>query len=608
MVGIIPVFHIPNTTCNIAHSQAGATCSSMRIIAKMSKRQRSDSATNLDLNLSAKSVSLLFYTVSEDELKKEPKHGNGCNWVCFCGSSRAKTGSGYSNLFSHVKDSHPKYELIFEQVVKAGWKGERNSGKKFLEAISQKEEELERMGLKHRGKLHKQTSLQLLTPEKAVNIWKWIQWIVVKLLPFSFVECAYTRENSCLGPISRKTLVKYINLTAAEVERKISNVIPDSFAIVYDAWTTRSQHFVGTFVTFDTKCILIGFTLMDMDEDDDEPSFDAFKFMQVISGQLAFYSKDWTNVVCVIGDNCSVNKKLADLVKKPMIGCHSHRFNIGVNAFLAPYEGLLSKLDAIMARLRTLKEAAKLRSKTDYSAVLRNATRWSSTYSMVKRYMIISAFIDVADVDLADVLLSPAEQLQVSNLLEHLKDLNSVTLKLQVQGFTMSEARLALDMIIQDFPLLADYVGTDARIVKDPDFERGVIKIQRRQEGQLTTEEREAVKCLLRPVHEVPPEETLQVESDDDSFSVRLQTELKKLKRECEDSFQSAYVDTRFLYPVSNDVERLFSQAGRAYDELRGQLEQSNLESILFLKYNQDFWDAKTVHSAWLNRKSEDDE
>jgi hypothetical protein len=87
-----------------------------------------------------------------------------------------------------------------------------------------------------------------------------------------------------------------------------------------------------------------------------------------------------------------------------------------------------------------------------------------------------------------------------------------------------------------------------------------------------------------------------------------LQSELKKLKTDRNDAFQSAYVDTSFVYPVSNDVERLFSQAGRAYDDLRGQLEQSNLESILFLKYNKDLWDRKTIHSAWLNRKSGEDD
>jgi hypothetical protein len=327
-------------------------------------------------------------------------------------------------------------------VLKAGWKGERNSSKQYLDAIAAKDEESERMGLKIRGKSHKQASLNLLVPQKAVNIFKWIQWIVMKLLPFSFVECEFTRQNSNLEPISRKTLVKYINLTAAEVEKKIASMLPQSFAIVYDAWTTRSQHFVGTFVTYDSKCILIGFTLMDMSEDDEEPTFDALKFMEVIAGQLSFYSKNWSNVVCVIGDNCSVNKKLADLVKKPMIGCFSHRFNIGVNAFLAPHQALLTKIDAIMVRLRTLKEASKLRDKTDYAAILRNSTRWSSTHDMVVRYLILQQFLDVADAQLADVLLSPAEQFQVANLKTHLVKLNKVTLKLQTHGISMAGTTL----------------------------------------------------------------------------------------------------------------------------------------------------------------------
>jgi hypothetical protein len=55
---------------------------------------------------------------------------------------------------------------------------------------------------------------------------------------------------------------------------------------------------------------------------------------------------------------------------------------------------------------------------------------------------------------------------------------------------------------------------------------------------------------------------------------------------------------------VSNDVERLFSQAGRAYNDERGKLELSNLESILFLKLNRKFWDSKTVQQAWIKQKA----
>lgn len=122
---------------------------------KNSKRPRENPT---DLSLSPKSVSLLFYTISEDEFKKDPKHGTGCQWVCYCGASRTKTGNGYSNLFSHVRDSHPHYEMIFGEVLKAGWKGERNSSKQYLDAIAAKEEESERMGLKSRGPTNKPRS------------------------------------------------------------------------------------------------------------------------------------------------------------------------------------------------------------------------------------------------------------------------------------------------------------------------------------------------------------------------------------------------------------------------------------------------------------------
>lgn len=564
-----------------------------------------------------KDLALLFFTISDEEFKKEPKHGNGLIWTCYCSTPRTKTGSGYSNLASHVKDTHPNYGIIYEEAVKAGWKPIRNTGKQYLDAIASKDSEKEgssssSLGLSLPSKSSVQLSIDVLVPLKASNIYKWMNWITSKLYPLSFVECSLSRMYSNLKPISRKTLVKYMNLTTVEVEKKIALVLPSKFSIVYDAWTSRSSHFVGTFITFADKCILIAFTLMDMEMDDDEPTFNAEKFMNVIQQQLEFYGKSFDNVVCITGDNCSVNKRLADLINKPMVGCASHRFNLGVNLFLRPHEVLLGKIEQIMTRLRTLKAASKLRTQTEYSTVLRNKTRWSSANDMVQRYILLHQYLDPLDITLSDVLLSPAEHLRIISLAKDLKNLNKTTLKLQKHGITMLETRVLLDHAMRDYPILQTYVSPNADIVKHPHFESGVVKIQRRQEALLSAEEKDAVKCLLLPV--IPNNDNdadignLSDDDSDDSYSARMESELKRVKQETTDSFKSAYVDTSFIYPVGNDVERLFSQAGRAYDDLRGQLELTNLEAILFLKFNHSFWDSKTVHDAWIHHKSADDD
>jgi hypothetical protein len=132
---------------------------------------------------------------------------------------------------------------------------------------------------------------------------------------------------------------------------------------------------------------------MDMEEDENEPTFYAEKFYDVLNDKLSFYGKSMENVQVLIGDNCSVNKRLADICEKPMVSCYSHRLNLAVNKYLQPREGLLRQVEDIMVRLTTLKKASKLRQKTDLNPVLRNKTRWSSTHDMVERYLNLYEFL-----------------------------------------------------------------------------------------------------------------------------------------------------------------------------------------------------------------------
>lgn len=53
-----------------------------------------------------------------------------------------------------------------------------------------------------------------------------------------------------------------------------------------------------------------------------------------VSETLDVLSKTGTNVVCVIGDNCSVNNRLSSLTSIPLIGCYSHKFNLAVEEWI----------------------------------------------------------------------------------------------------------------------------------------------------------------------------------------------------------------------------------------------------------------------------------
>ena len=45
---------------------------------------------------------------------------------------------------------------------------------------------------------------------------------------------------------------------------------------------------------------------------------------------LESYGKTFDNIVCLVGDNCSVNQCMARILDVPLIGCASQKFNFAV--------------------------------------------------------------------------------------------------------------------------------------------------------------------------------------------------------------------------------------------------------------------------------------
>ena len=46
------------------------------------------------------------------------------------------------------------------------------------------------------------------------------------------------------------------------------------------------------------------------------------------------YGKTRTNVICLAGDNCTVNQSIARTMEVPLIGCASHKFNLAVRRWI----------------------------------------------------------------------------------------------------------------------------------------------------------------------------------------------------------------------------------------------------------------------------------
>lgn len=70
--------------------------------------------------------------------------------------------------------------------------------------------------------------------DKAMNIFKWLDWIIMEDLPLTFVESKYARKNSNLTSISVHTFKKYATKVGYKVERKIAAFLPEHFGIIFD--------------------------------------------------------------------------------------------------------------------------------------------------------------------------------------------------------------------------------------------------------------------------------------------------------------------------------------------------------------------------------------
>lgn len=78
------------------------------------------------------------------------------------------------------------------------------------------------------------------------------------------------------------------------------------------------------------------------------------------------------------------------------------------------------------------------------------------------------------------------------------------------------------------------------------------------------------------------------VEDDESDFVTQA---FKKRRVEA----SSTYIDTKFLLPTSNHVERLFSLCKRVYAPNRRSLTPETFEALVFLKTNKNMWSVRTV-------------
>ena len=236
-----------------------------------------------------------------------------------------------------------------------------------------------------------------------------------------------------------------------------------------------------------------------------------------------------------------------------------------------------------MKKLLSVKKAAVLRKKTNLRPVLRNATRWSSTYEMIKRYIALRPFIDWADPELAVLAPSAQENLFLETVLKDLEKLDSVTKKLQNDQVDILDVRVLFDDVITQYPDLEQYLSPGAQIVHSFGFEKTLVKILMGEEAILNSEELDLVRFFK--VGGDSDTVAAEIENYADSVLAAKKTKLGKMYG----------YSVKWIPPTSNIVERLFSKAKLTLGSLRTSLSPMHLESILFLFVNKMYWNVYTV-------------
>lgn len=409
-----------------------------------------------------------------------------------------------------------------------------------------------------------------------------------------------------MDAISRKTLLKYMHKIRDSVTATISEILPEQFVIEFDGWSDGfGSYVVAVFAVFpnsegNTEHILLGIEPLLK-----ETSHSAQSHVDYFRVLLSNFGKSEANVLCLVCDNAYVNKAIGRAMKVPTIACKAHLLQLFINnIYLKDKEEIVEKIHAIMVKLKSTIFLARLDEIGCKHPVLSNVTRWSSTYKMVKRYVEISPYLKElteAQMDepkekkelseLKDMLLSDAEMESLETCLIDLQYFNQCSKFLQRRDCTLLEARVVFNMVLTNYHFAnnpQNYLSARSDCVKCQNFENGVISLQSGKDPDAV--DIPFIKGLL--IKAEAPNDTL--EGFDDSFIKEVKKGLKRARSGGPDIVKK-YRKTDFIPATSSEVERLFSKAKFIRTSLRCKMDLENFECLLYLYYNQNYWNKDTV-------------
>jgi hypothetical protein len=83
--------------------------------------------------------------------------------------------------------------------------------------------------------LRANNSLRLhIVDERTSDIYRWVEWVVIERLPFTFCERRLARQNTRMRSISAKTLASYVTKLHQSVRASVTEILPEKYELVLD--------------------------------------------------------------------------------------------------------------------------------------------------------------------------------------------------------------------------------------------------------------------------------------------------------------------------------------------------------------------------------------
>ncbi|ETL32353.1 hypothetical protein L916_15105 [Phytophthora nicotianae] len=359
----------------------------------------------------------------------------------------------------------------------------------------------------------------------AFNLHAWMSWTITCNLPLSFCESRETRRYSNLDPISQETLPDAMDGVIVAVERSIVSEIPTRFGLMLDGWTHVSEQYITVFACYEVngspKTPLLSMApLLDAPDDD----LSAQRHLDFLADMLL---RDFG----------------ANLMGIPLVGCASYRLNLAVQNDMLALEEDLAAVQALMSFVRL---------KTALRPVIRQDTRWSSTFEMVRRYFKLLEFLDADDDEIMEILPLPAANKRLRTLHQELRDIESVVKALQGHDVDLLDVREWFDELIAAKPQYARYIVQRLRLA--------------------------AAGFFVAVLHafEAPQQDNETVNADEGGETESFVERVQKRRRLAKDCVRVARVT--FGHQRHGHLPR-------------------TLETFFFLRENRTYWDATTVDS-----------